>query len=160
MLVDEFQQYPLRYPNDVSDIVVYVDTLELFFKAIPKNLRGEVERLHGKRVRIEECRCASGYIWGYRLAVHQPKTGTLALLSKLQRKHCALIRRCDIAFDFLTETRETAQRVEKVLRHHVVLKWRRKAPLVRIGETTYWGDGRRGRNIALYSDKASRTDPH
>jgi hypothetical protein len=47
-----------------TDAIAYIDTVELFFRYVPKGMRRLVDTAHGKRVRIETCKDESGMVWG------------------------------------------------------------------------------------------------
>jgi hypothetical protein len=134
--------------------VAYLDTVEAFFRYVPKGLRKMLERTHGRPVRIDPCGNEHDRIWGYRVILHQPNVGTLKTLDSLQKKHGGKLCRVDVAYDFSSHSRDWLER-------HSIMRWRRRAPMLDEENGVYFiqQEGRRtrsGRDIAVYGDRPSK----
>jgi hypothetical protein len=120
-----------------------IDTVEmLFFRYPPKGLRSQVEAALGRPVRIQECRDRTGFVWAYRLTVHQPNLQTLAVLDWFQQRHPeAKVFRFDLAMDWIKRTQALAEGLKYWLSTALILRWRPPGPMYAdegTGETIYW----------------------
>jgi hypothetical protein len=137
----------------VTISVAYIDTIELFSRYSPKEVRRRIEPIYGRRLRITECVDRGGRSWGYRIVFQTPSISVLKAILWLEREHHAVLCRVDVAYD-LVDSRE---RIET----HVLLLWRRSGPMDDETSTLNWVDyrGRKrrgGRSLTLYSDKESK----
>jgi hypothetical protein len=154
---DEATMQNLSYPAgavELRNAVPYLDTLELFFRCLPKGIRGLIGSTQGKPPIIKPCKNKSDWVWGYRVIVHQPSIPTQKILDVLQEQHGAVICRFDIAYDFPHVTRAWLER-------HVIMRWRRKGAMLEQPNGVYFivQKGRRkrsGRDIYLYDDRPSK----
>jgi hypothetical protein len=142
----------LREMNTHS--VAYLDTVEAFFRYVPKGLRTILEPTHGRRVRVEPCADKYGMVWGYRVILHQPNDSTLETLDRLQKEHGGKLCRLDVAYDFSSHSRDWLDR-------HSTMRWRRRGPMLDEENGVYFiqqKDRRRrsGRDIAFYWDRPSK----
>jgi hypothetical protein len=112
-------KHMLREMNTFS--VAYLDTVEVFFRYMPKGLRTILERTDGRRVLVEDRVDTYGRVWGYRVILHQPKVSTLKTLDRLEKKHRGKLCRVDVAYDFSGHSRDWLER-------HSTMRWRRRAP--------------------------------
>ena len=154
--------------DHVTDVLSYIDTVELFLRYTPHGLRREVQAVHAHRVQIKECIDRNGVLQGYRLIVNQPTTEMLRLLADLQARYHATLFRVDIAVDWLTRTQAGAGQLMQLLLRWIMLRWRRKGAMYDHGEaacTHYWvfqakrtqsGKRRSARDLAVYADKPSK----
>jgi hypothetical protein len=134
--------------------VAYLDTVEVFFRNVPKGLRTILERTHGRRVLVEPCVDTYSRVWGYRVILHQPKVCTLKTLGRLQKKHGGKLCRVDVAYDFSSHSRDWLER-------HSTMRWRRRGPMLDEENGVYFiqqKDRRRrsGRDILMYDDRESK----
>jgi hypothetical protein len=138
--------------------VAYIDTVEMFFRYLPRGLRTEVERVVGRRVRIEPCE-SEERLHGYRLIIQQPSRSCLMVLDRFQIKHRAKLCRVDLAFDFSALSRQWFER-------HALMRWRREGWMHDEENGFYYNATRRieeqagrrraGRNIGVYADRLSK----
>lgn len=139
-------------------VICYIDTIAVVLRApltkeVLTNLRGQCgPRLLGPRP-ID----IPGYRWF--LEVNQPRPRELAYLQSIGSDAFSVCR-VDVAIDFICADRSSAAHIQEFLAHHVVQKWHGRRIAKRYkGTTDYWSDKRMvPRNIALYSDRLSKTN--
>lgn len=146
----------LRHVILCSQIVTYLDTVELFFRSIPVGLRKSVQNIIGKRLRIKTCKNGYGNICGYRVVLNQPSPELLHFFARLQSHHWCCVSRVDLAADFITDTPHQADAIASYIRQHLVLRYRRKGLLKKIESTVYWNSQSCSKNPVLYADKPAR----
>lgn len=144
-----------------SDVLASIDTVELFFRFPPKEV-ARLKAIQYPRVPwIEPCPDRDGRVWGHRLIVHQPTRKALLHLDRMQKQYRGKLCRFDLAVDFIATSPEHAQAIKKWLVGHMLLRWRRRAPMYDVKTTTYWirqkGRKRRSnRDLAVYADRHSK----
>lgn len=145
---------------------VVLDTVHLHFrgKTLPTGIRTAIERVHGKRPRIEPFWLSDERgtaLLGHTIILQRPQPRTLKLLGKLQRKHDATLSRVDCSYEWIPVNATREQCLAWIM-EHVLQKDRRKDWLNIYEQTVYWApDGERGvtaRNLVLYADLASKID--
>lgn len=140
----------------VDKVETYIDTIEMFFRRVPKGLKRETERIHGKKVQIKRCKNAHR-VHGYRLIINdQPSAQLLLFLQQVMERHWCRLCRVDVACDFITPSQREANAIAVHLKHCLVLRWRRAGFMWSEGGTVYWCEGRTNRNLVLYADKPAR----
>jgi hypothetical protein len=135
---------------------ISIDTIELFFRIPPEDLRTRLQAAHDERIQIEDCvDRRTGEVWGVRAIINRPNRRVIMIACELlQANKSARLSRVDIAVDFQTSSEESARTLLKLLDRHVVLKWRsRRATKDSVDTTVYWGKGGRNRNLVLYVKK-------
>jgi hypothetical protein len=139
-------------------LVSYIDTIEPFFRRLPRGFRATAESIQGKRLEVKDCKDGCGNIWGYRACINQPSPTMLGYLARVQKQHWLRVSRADVALDFITATQEQAERLAQYLRQYGILLWRRKGFMVQGQNYIRWTEGRSNRNLVLYWDKPARTE--
>ena len=130
-----------------------IDTIELFVRRVPRGFPAQMGKLFGKRIEVKEVRDRTGHFRGLRIPINRPRSRDIPILARIARDRAlgCCVSRVDIAVDIHTESAEEAAELIAQLDRHLVLKWRgRGATKVRIGETVYWADRRRARNLVVY----------
>jgi hypothetical protein len=137
----------------------YVDTIKIFVpqrKLQRPTIIRELKAVNSGKVFPQECINWQGH-WGWKLMVQAPSKSALLILDDYQRRYKGKIFGLHIAIDLFADDLSTC---ENWLCEHVVLKYRKHERMVKWKNTISWVDhiGRRPptRNIALYSDKASK----
>ncbi len=146
-----------------SAVYCFIDQIELFFKRRPKGV-GQIRALQEGLVWLEECRDCNGFVWGYRLIVHQPKLVTIMELDRMQKKYKALICRLDVAADFVFSSAEACAAFALWFERNALLRWRPFGRMFDEGNTRCWvsykqrkQEGKKcRRDITLYDDEACR----
>jgi len=145
---------------------VVFDTLHLYFKGktLSRGIRTSIQRVHGKRIRIEPFWLSDErgtVLLGHSIIIQRPQPDTLKLLGQLQREHGATLSRADSSYEWVPIDLTHEQCVTWI-NEHVLQKDRRKGWLHLYEETVYWSpDGERGvtvRNLVLYPDLPSKID--
>jgi hypothetical protein len=144
---------PARAANPVASI----DTIEIFMPRPPAALRRNIEASTGRRAHVEDCFDKAGKFRGTRAIFNRPTLPALAVIRKIMRAaKWSTISRADIAVDYHTESEDRAGALIDWLDHLLILKWRSaQSQKTRIGDTVYWTDERRARNLVVYRNRKS-----
>jgi hypothetical protein len=141
--------------------VAYVDTVELFFRGyLPRGIRERLRQIHGREPRTTPVK-----LHGFRLTVQKPSIAVLMELDRWQGRYNATVCRFDVAVDLLPEEPGQLERLNHLLRSHLILKWRTKGPMLDYDDRTYWVEQKSrkrsskrhsNRDLLLYSDRPSK----
>ncbi len=140
-----------------------IDTIELSVRRPPHGFGSFLREAFGRRIEVKEIRDRTDHFRGMRVPVNRPTRADAEVAARIlsDKRLGALISRVDIAVDFRAESDGEAADLIDWLDRHLVLKWRpAKSQKVRVGETTYWTDKRRARNLVTYrkSDRIVRLE--
>ena len=139
---------------NTTGVTSKIDTVELFFLREKIKTPGissigrTIEAVQGKRPIIERCKDRSGWLRGYRVAVHQSTVEARKLLDALQQRYHAVMCRFDVAYDFPNIPRDW-------FKPRLVMKCRRPGEMLEEPNGVYFIKqiGRRsrsGRDVLLY----------
>ena len=148
---------------EIIDAVAYLDTVVLHcWKMLPPTIFNRLSQDYGKRLSVKEITVPkrtprTSKCW--RITIHQPKSRTLLELAKLQAQaRTFVVARVDIAIDFIAESERAACLIHRYLQRHTLQKWHGSRRTQVHVDTAYWSKKASPRNVALYSDKPSKTD--
>ena len=146
----------------ITEARAYLDTITLFSRQpLPHQVFREVRRLQKKPlvsrvIRITdngECRLASLFF----SSIHQPTVATMGYLAPMHDRKFTL-HAAHVAFDFLVADEQQALNAQVYFDRHLQQKWRRRQDCWSEHNSLYWRIDRKApRNIALYSDRPSKT---
>lgn len=154
----------------IVDVVAYVDQIEcVFFPAVLPHVRSKLHQLNGGRVFLRRPKrgrkLRPGERSGQVCVILQPTPAALRYLARQRYLRLGLpagqptfsVYRVDIAIDFITKTIADATAVGQFLTRSTLHKWHRDRRTNQSGDTYYASRAGVPRNIAIYSDKPSKT---
>ncbi|WP_150129036.1 hypothetical protein [Rhizobium phaseoli] len=154
----------------IVDVVAYADHIEcVFFPAILPHVRSKLRRLNGGGVFLRRPKrgrkLRPGERQGQVYVIVQPTPSALRYLARQRylrlgsktNQPSFSVYRVDIAIDFITETIADATSVGQFLTRRVLHKWHRDRRTNQSGETYYASRAGVPRNLAIYSDRPSKT---
>lgn len=162
----------LAVADRIVDVVAYVDHIEcVFFPAMLPHVKSKLRQLNGGEARVF-LRHANrgrkprpgerqGQVW----VILQPTPAALRYLARQRYLHLGSrtnrptfsVYRVDIAIDFVTKTIADAWAVGQFLIRCVLHKWHGDKRSNQSGDTYYSSRAGAPRNLAIYSDKPSKT---
>jgi hypothetical protein len=165
--------------SNVLATAASVDTVELFFparlsRATRNAIEADIQAAHyplelnpQETIRFERS-FYNNTLQGWRLIINEPEPALLPFLDRYMKQYRAKLCRVDVALDWVTGSLEDMQALQALIARYLILRWRRKGPMGKIGDwafTIYWDDpsrikrkGYRKRNLVLYTseDKPSK----
>lgn len=156
--------------DHIVDVVAYVDQVEcVFFPAILPHVRSKLRQLNDGRVFLRRPnrrrKLRPGERQGQVCVILQPTPAALRYLAR--QRHLCLgsqtnqptfsVYRVDIAIDFITKTIAGATAAGQFLTSCVLHKWHRDRRTNQSGNTYYASRAGVPRNLAIYSDRPSKT---
>jgi hypothetical protein len=146
----------------VTGAKTYVDTITLFSRQpLAKTIFKDVRRFQKKPIVSDEKPIIGRD--GFRIgtlffnSIHQPTISTLNYLAPLQGKEFVL-HTVHAAYDFLVANEMEAQNAQLYFQQHLHQPWRRPQACNFDLNSAYWKEDKRApRNIAIYSDRSSKT---
>ncbi len=163
----------LRVADHIVDVVAYVDHVEcVFFPTIQPHVKDELLRLNGGKEQVFERlpergrklrpKEQKGQVW----VILQPTPEALRYLARQRyldnsgsqtNRPTFTVYRVDIAIDFITKTIAAATAVGLFLARCVLHKWHGRKRSNQSGDTYYSSRAGVPRNLAIYSDRPSKT---
>jgi hypothetical protein len=146
----------------VTEARAYLDTITLFsWQPLPKQIFKDVRGLQNKPLVSRETlvRGRDGchltcLLFNF---IHQPTAATMEYLAPMQDDKFTL-NAVHVAFDFLVADEQQALNAQSYFGQHLRQTWRRPQEGWSGLNTSYWKlDRKEPRNIALYSDRPSKT---
>lgn len=138
--------------SKVIDVAPYLDTVAIVAKEPLSSAAGKkLREMMGDRLILGTSKSA----YRYRITLHQPPRAALDVVAKVSRDH--VVSRMDIAVDLIARTQQEAAEVGKFLEFHMTQKWHGERETRLEENTGYFGQRSTSRNIAVYSDRPSKT---
>ena len=155
--------------NAVHDVcsheaICYIDTIEIFIRNIPPGTIKRLRVANGRgSVWAALVRTANGAAVGWVITIQQPTRRTVLAADRLCHENSgAVLRRVDLATDFITSSPQDKQAIREWLLRHVLMKHRPHGHMHDLEDTIYWvrqggrkleGKKRSNRDLVFYSDK-------
>ncbi len=141
---------------EIMDTVAYVDTLGCQLQGwIPKPTFSDLKKQYGNKIEMKPCR--GDLRFRSFMTIHQPDHCIWNWLVNMNAEDIRICR-VDIAIDFLTRTKEEAERLIEYFKHHYRQKWQGKKEANHVEETFYISSNpRTPRNVVMYGDVISKT---